>query len=204
MKFFLLLSYILSSFLFSCNSIDSKNEKSKKTKVTSRDETDRLRYKALGIDYLKDYPNLQEVQIWIDPGGLKDSGQIIIFKKINNLWYSELHKYAFIAIKESLEKKLIFHEKQELNLSVTQDSFSTKIEAISFLSLSDSLYKKYDCSHGETICVEVLKNKNYSKILFPCWTSIKNDSLLNLTKQFIVDAERDFNINLISNSNISN
>lgn len=197
MKLFLLISCAFPLLVIFCNSNNGKKVMPETIKITNSDQAERLRYKALGINYLKGSKNLYEVQIWIDPGSLKDSGQILILKKNKNLWHAELHGYVFIAIKESFEKKLVFHEKQKLNFRINSNAFSTKIEKIQFFPLTDSVYKKYDCFHGETICLELLKDKKYTKILFPCWSSIKNDAFFILIKQFLIDAESEFNIKIL-------
>lgn len=185
-------------FCFGCNSNTTVNE----TKINWGDSNYIIKKEkqydsmlnVLYVDNLKKKPNNDEIIIWLHAPGLVDSGKIIIFKSINEQWIGEYHKFRFIANGEKF-KKLLTQTIVKGHPKSGWESFLEKIEKIGLYKLDD-INADDDCSHGESIAVEVAKKGKYMKWYYPCWTS--NDENIEIKKVIeivkLTEAEFGFNI----------
>jgi hypothetical protein len=184
----------------SCHSDEQRNKidnvKQKKTIITDQKNSYSIRCNILGIDNLKINKEFLQIRIWAE-FSFSDSGKIVILKRSGNDWAGQLYQFRLDIDNHN---KNILRSKSTItgNPSSGWDNFLDHIKMMGVYDLNDSGRKNNWglCNDGGTLIVEIVKDNEYFEYIYPCWTSIEDQTQISKIKNILREVEREFNFKI--------
>ena len=179
---------------FSCN---SKKQSIQIADKSQEQESDGGKYYFEKLS-LEDLPSSKDsfyIRFWLTYTSLVDSGKIINLKYRNGEWSSEFMAYRFKSkSNDDLSPTLITKIYVTGNPKLGWKSLLFQLEKLGLYTLNDNGRRENRglCTDNNILKVEIVKNRNYSEFIYPCWEAIENQEQVNKVVESLKLIESEF------------